>query len=212
MFQQRPKRVISKPSRFMTTSSDEAPPKLKRVATSTSAGEKHVQDDIQDIRRTLEKDLVYFNNADNNYSHNNKNYSQFSSFDTYNQPQANIIQTHAEIHSNTNFQSSGQQDTHINNETHTHTQSYINLEPRSLSHNTHVSQTAQSLTQNYNTQGNERASYSNNVITNVQDHSGNFEARGNVLSENWNANIGESTARQHGHQYHLTQSEKSDIG
>lgn len=223
---ERPKRVISKPSRYVTTSSDDAPPKPKRVATTTSAVE--VQEDIHDIRMTLEEeDSIYPNN--DNYNNNNNYFTHYTSSHTHVQPETNI-QSHISAQSNTNihspiitqldanFQSFDQRDTiiqpHINDQAHTHTQSYINVQPScSLSHNTHVSQTSQPLTQNYNTQHVEKViSYADNALIEFQDHRGNSGTRRDIPSQNWNVGIGGSTARTYGHrQHHSTQPEKSDI-
>lgn len=62
---ERPKRVISKPSRYKTTSSDEAhPPKQARIGRRISATE--IQEDVQHIKRIIAEDSTYLHYNDNN--------------------------------------------------------------------------------------------------------------------------------------------------
>lgn len=54
-FIDRPKRTITKPSRYLTTSSDEDPPPQKRSTEGLATADCDlVTDDIEDIRRTLQ--------------------------------------------------------------------------------------------------------------------------------------------------------------
>lgn len=186
---ERPKRAISKPSRYVTTSSsDEAPPKQRRIAMVPG----EVYEDIQDIRRTLEEDSVLFND--------NNNISPHSSSYTHIHQSENI--PHIE---HTNFQSSSQRDTIVQS----NTRSYINMTPRSVSHNIHTSQTTPlhiMNTHDYDTlHVGRQASYADNTFVEFQDHDGN--GKRDVPSKNWNVGSGGSTA----HHHHSTQPEKSDI-
>lgn len=212
----RPKRVISKPSRYVTTSSDEVPPKqrrdegsseTRRVSTIPRAGE--IQEDIQNIRRALlevEQDHTILFNNNNNYS------MQYPSSNTYVQPQTKI-QSHVAAQSDTNFQSPGQRDTivDIDDQAQTFPETYINLEPFSLSQrNINVSQAAQSLTQSYDTLHVGKERYADNAFQNNAFHSENSGAHRDVPPQNWN--VGGSTTHQRDHQLNSsTQQEKSDI-
>lgn len=191
---ERPKRIIAKPRQYKTTSSDEASSNKRKKVPSNNVGE--IEKDVQDIRRHLEEEGS-ISSEDDNFDNYNKYSTQYShtSSRTSTQP-------------NTNIQSPDPQDTniqsYINNETHTHTQSYINLQPAcSSSHNTYIPQATQSFTQ-----------YANNTFTDFQDnYSGTYTRREHDVlpSRNWNVGIEGST---HGHSYqsnNLTQLEKSDI-
>lgn len=59
---ERPKRTITKPVRYQTTFSDEAPV-YKKIASVLNNTATRIEKDIADIRATLEKDT---NNSDNN--------------------------------------------------------------------------------------------------------------------------------------------------
>lgn len=72
----RPKRQISKPSRYLTTSSsDDAPKRQKAPPTNAARGE--IQDDIDDIRNILDKDHdKTFDNNDHITQHESSTYTQ----------------------------------------------------------------------------------------------------------------------------------------
>jgi len=79
---ERPKRIITKPPRYITTSSDEAPNRRKGPSTNTARGE--IQDDIDDIRKILNKDYdENSNNFNNNNNHNHITHTQHASSHTY---------------------------------------------------------------------------------------------------------------------------------
>lgn len=77
MIEIRPKRMVNKPSRYQTTSSDEAPvqPPPKKAAAA-----ERIANDVDEIKNILEKDN--FNNSNTN--------TQYSSYHTH-------IYTHANI-------------------------------------------------------------------------------------------------------------------
>lgn len=54
---ERPKRVISKPPRYLTTSSDEAP-KRKRVVALGDTTAEEMEEDINELRTTLKEDTA----------------------------------------------------------------------------------------------------------------------------------------------------------
>jgi len=89
---ERPKRIITKPPRYITTSSDEAPNRRKGPSINTERGE--IQDDIDDIRNILDKDYDENSNEFNN--NNNHNYI------THTQHASSHIYTHIDTHTNVN--------------------------------------------------------------------------------------------------------------
>ncbi|RLU19822.1 hypothetical protein DMN91_008381 [Ooceraea biroi] len=180
---------------------------------------------------SLQNNPNYFNNNNNN---NNNNYSTYSSSHTYIPPDQNIqshisqsnIQSPVAVQSNTNFQLHTQSDT--NNQIHMRTESYINLQSSSLSHNTHALQATQSLTQNsqshnthalppltqnYDAPHVERLSYADNNFVELQNQRGNSR---DVSFRNWDNDIGGATAYDYpsiphsSSAHHLTQLEKPD--
>lgn len=63
----RPKRTVSKPSRYQTTSSDEAP-RRKRVSLHNTTTIENIDGDINDLRGTME-DSFTNNTKNTNYQH-----------------------------------------------------------------------------------------------------------------------------------------------
>lgn len=181
MSSQRPKRSISKPSRYMTTSSDEAPQRTK-TARSITEIQTNIQDDIHDIRRTIE-DPIYSNNSltQNNshtYISSHTNIGTQTSHITTPQSDTNVLSSHQD---STIIQS------HLQNETNA--QSYIDLPACSYSFNNDIQNTH---THDYNTfSGN--ISYADNS-TYFQDN-GNYGTRRDS-AQNWY--VGGSTGRAAG--------------
>ncbi|XP_025156071.1 uncharacterized protein LOC112588923 [Harpegnathos saltator] len=70
--EERPKRIITKPTSYQTTSSDEAPPVYKRTAPVPNITAGSIKEDIKDIRPTLDKnannDIHLFTNSTQNIS------------------------------------------------------------------------------------------------------------------------------------------------
>lgn len=137
----RPKRMITKPSRYVTTSSDEASKRKKTVigaAIETTIGD--IQDDIDDLRDVLHREDNYnenptFFNNNNNYtsprslSHTSHVPSCTNTHTTQADTQLHInIQPHPNIQSQANIQSYRDSDEHTNLLTYTNTsEPYTNL-------------------------------------------------------------------------------------
>lgn len=127
------KRIIAKPSRYMTTSSDEA---SKRKKTAPIGD---IQDDVNDIRNTLENDS---NNYENFIPSNNNTNNTNTLFRSYTQqhvlPCTNTYThtTHSDTDTNTytNIQSYTNIQPHTNSEPHTNFQTYTNIQPYTTIH------------------------------------------------------------------------------
>lgn len=110
----RSKRVISKPARFVTTSSDEVP-KRKKTATASDAD---IEDDIEDIRTNLQDNADHENHTLLNNNNNNLTSLHNISTSQYtNEPYTSIpLHTHTYMQPYTSTQSHTQP--------YNHTQSY----------------------------------------------------------------------------------------
>ena len=143
----RPKRIISKPPRYMSTSSEDNAPIQKRTTIEKAIGAAigDIDDDINDMRNALHENDNYDENPtfsnNNNTNTNNNNTNMLPSSqrvssctDTYTHTahtdtQYNTdIQSHTNnIQSQTNIQSYG--DKHMNSQTFTNSQPYSDTNP-----------------------------------------------------------------------------------
>lgn len=69
----RPKRVVIKPGRYMTTSSEDEGPRKKKRTTEATITSNMIQQDINDINRTLNEDLPNLDTHTQNTSHTHTN-------------------------------------------------------------------------------------------------------------------------------------------
>lgn len=124
--EKRPKRVTSKPSRYITTSSDEAPKKRKKGSIITA---EDIEKDAYEIRNALEEDYSSSDSSNNYPTH------------TPHTPTNNLSQRthiHTDSQSHTNIQShTNTQQLDANVSPYTSVQSYINVQPHASiqSHN-----------------------------------------------------------------------------
>lgn len=127
--EQRPKRIISKPLRYQTTSSDESS-KRRRTASATA---EDIDKDINDLRRAAQKmdnETNYFSSQSHTLKQNQTSYTH-----THIPKHTNDQFTNVELHTVIQPPNNNQLYSEIRNQTHTNTESYTHMKAYDMNMN-----------------------------------------------------------------------------